>query len=264
MRTIYRVHVLFNLVFACVLLKSAPSKANSLDNESSDAVALEIDYSSPALETLVTGDPRGVPERPEHFLFTVVFDLDETLGTFVPSQGFVLRPHVRRVLSYLKKHKVELILWTAGSEFHAEKSLQEHGLSHYFDAVIHRGPSWWNPYFHVKNLQLLNRNGLILIDNSRKVVSRCQGNAIHVKDFDPAREQDSSLLGVRSILKTVIREIRKLKIPPRTSLDVNIFIEEYLYKASADDFPVFEAPLMFFTKDPSKVRHFGKIAWTAW
>ncbi len=210
-----------------------------------------------------TGDPRTLRERAPHYHFTVVLDMDETLGVGILPEGqpFILRPYALELISMLRRSNVEIILWSAGADYHVKRSLAAHNLAQYFDAVIYRGETWWNPFGHTKNLNLLRRNGVVLVDNSPSVVISSQGNAIKVKDFDPRHtgELDQSLAAVYGILETIVPVMKSRSIRPGVSkadFDIDRFLEDYLYWTPDWEFPEFNAELIYYSSD-LLVRFFG-------
>lgn len=55
-----------------------------------------------------------------------VIDLDETLGKFTNSSEFIVRPYAYNLLDFLRIAKMELILWSYGSDLYVEHVINTH------------------------------------------------------------------------------------------------------------------------------------------
>lgn len=57
---------------------------------------------------------------------TSVIDLDETLGKFINSSEFIVRPYAHVLLDFLRVTKIDIILWSYGSDPYVEHVINTH------------------------------------------------------------------------------------------------------------------------------------------
>lgn len=163
-----------------------------------DLTMVEAFYPSPQISgqkedslehILFTNDPGSIRPRDSSYLMTVVLDLDGTLiNSSTYPYAIYVRPDAKLFLEYLSYlEKVEIIIWTSAKKEHLINSLKAiMSPSRYFriDHVIYRGPSWESPKNqYLKNLKLLNRTNVVLIENTAEIARTCRGNAILLEDF---------------------------------------------------------------------------------
>lgn len=55
-----------------------------------------------------------------------VIDLDETLGKFINSSEFIVRPYAYLLLDFLKVANIDIILWSYGSDSYVEHVINTH------------------------------------------------------------------------------------------------------------------------------------------
>ncbi len=158
-----------------------------------EVMSLEAPQPLPPYVLSESSDPRTVPPRDPRFAFTVVLDLDETMISARGGGRVRVRPFVRSLLRYLNRlGQVEVIVWTAGQRNHAVNSIYAigrgvDGAAFRIDHLIYQGPSWIThglPY--QKNLCLLGRSNILLVDDRRDIGATCQGHAVVVNPFHGA------------------------------------------------------------------------------
>lgn len=167
-------------------------------------------------------DPRHLPPRPHHYLYTLVLDVDETLVTARDQQNLVFRPGAHRLLRRLARLRlpvtqfnednhtdtvvlcraVEIVIWSAGVRGHVDRCVQlldPDGTL--IDHAICRSSSWLPsrasqlppgapepPIFGVacKDLSLLPGRGAssFIVDDSPYAAVCSGGRALIIPAFD--------------------------------------------------------------------------------
>ncbi|KPA82505.1 hypothetical protein ABB37_03557 [Leptomonas pyrrhocoris] len=152
-------------------------------------------------------------------LFTVVFDLDETLvgarnGLIQP------RPHVGTLLRALHALPVEIIVWTAGTAHYVNPILhalgQACGRREWFHHIISRHKRWYSgANTSVKDLTQLGRpmDRVLMIENNPISVVQQPNLCILVEDYLRANSTDESLLVLQGVLERLVEAHRKAAPP---------------------------------------------------
>lgn len=144
-------------------------------------------------------------------LFTVVFDLDETLvgARYGPIQ---LRPHVGDLLRALHALPVEIIVWTAGTAHYVNPILhaigQACGRREWFHHIISRHRRWYTgANTSVKDLTQLGRetDRVVMIENNPISVVQQPDACILVEDYLQANPHDESLRVLQGVLERLAR-----------------------------------------------------------
>lgn len=162
---------------------------------------MRLSHHEPALPSYVLhemGDPEDVARIPRETtkLFTIVLDLDETL---ISGRGFGrirVRAFARSLLRYLTSLGVEVIVWTAGDRRHAVNSIYalgrgERGAGFVIDHLIYKSSAWLvDGATYQKDLCLLDRSNVFLVDNTERIVNGCQGFAALVENFEGDYDAD--------------------------------------------------------------------------
>lgn len=164
------------------------------------------------LKSRCIGNPRDIPERPPHFLLTVVIDLDETLMTLTQCESFVvIRRGALNLIHQLSTLRMpvshpesteetlriqedapracEVIIWSAGAKEHVDRCV---GLidpaENLIDYVICRDASWYNFGDNVnKDISLLRGRGssAILVDDCIHACVKSLMQVLLVPPFKP-------------------------------------------------------------------------------
>lgn len=123
----------------------------------------------------MTGNPRLLrpPDRTNYRL-TVIFDLDETLicieSISNSSYRIYLRPYVRELLQELANLNCEIMVWSAGVEYHVKGCLDLIDPEREFIKIaIYRDNSWFDGVPILKSINLIPYRDLgkiILIENN--------------------------------------------------------------------------------------------------
>lgn len=161
------------------------------------------------------GDAHRAPSlRRQLPLFTVVFDLDETLvgarhGTIQ------LRPHIGELLRALHELPVEIILWTAGTAHYVNPILhaigQACGRQEWFHHIISRHKRWYTgANTSVKDLSQLGRSmdRVLMIENNPISVVQQPDLCVLVEDYVQANAADESLLVLQGVLERLVDAYR--------------------------------------------------------
>eukprot|EP01062_Namystynia_karyoxenos_P083886 TRINITY_DN9750_c0_g1_i1.p1 TRINITY_DN9750_c0_g1~~TRINITY_DN9750_c0_g1_i1.p1 ORF type:complete len:703 (+),score=181.57 TRINITY_DN9750_c0_g1_i1:86-2110(+) len=140
----------------------------------------------------------------------VVLDLDETLVQNRLGPGsFAERPHLRRFLGALQG-RCELVLWTSSRQDVAEPAVERIDANRScFQHVIYRDSRWYRDAdsAHPKDLCLLGRDRVVVVENSADCVALNPELAIMVEDFwglDPASAGDECLLKALRVLDALL------------------------------------------------------------
>lgn len=168
-----------------------------------------------------TPDPKVLPPKHPHHVWTVVIDLDETLAHTSKRTGLTrVRPLAKDFLMGLKYDPdLEIVVWTAGIRNHAINVLNAisagiPGLR--IDHLIYRSSAWYpgagGPTR--KDLRLLGRPDVILIENDSNVALNCHGSAILVDDFKGDLE-DGQLSTISSLFRRIRLAIDEAKASHR-------------------------------------------------
>eukprot|EP01012_Entosiphon_sulcatum_P034435 TRINITY_DN43682_c0_g1_i1.p1 TRINITY_DN43682_c0_g1~~TRINITY_DN43682_c0_g1_i1.p1 ORF type:complete len:308 (+),score=41.98 TRINITY_DN43682_c0_g1_i1:31-924(+) len=118
-------------------------------------------------------------------LYTIVFDLDETL--IHGRQGTVkVRPGVHELLQALDNtHKCEVVVWTAGERDYAQRIVSEIDPNRVIQHCIYRHQRWFKTRGYTKKLTMLGRpmDRVLIVENTPDCVRCNPNNAIIVEDF---------------------------------------------------------------------------------
>ncbi|KPI87975.1 hypothetical protein ABL78_2911 [Leptomonas seymouri] len=148
-------------------------------------------------------------------LFTVVFDLDETLvaARYGPIQ---LRPHIGELFRALHQLPVEIIVWTAGTARYVNSILhaigQACGRREWFHHIISRHKRWYSgANSSVKDLTLLGRpmDRVLMIENNPISVVQQPTLCVLVEDYLQENAADESLQVLQGILERLVDACRK-------------------------------------------------------
>ena len=172
-------------------------------------------------------DPEELPSRNNNFeqrvvynpqeikktdkIFTVIFDLDETL-IYGRSGDIFVRPYLNRCLEILTNLGCDLILWTAASYGHTERALNVlEDETEYFSNIIVEGPwlySYTNltKYHIIKDLKLINRplDKMLFVENCEFNTRFTPNNSIILSDYDVNNNVDDALLILPLLVKEII------------------------------------------------------------
>lgn len=168
--------------------------------------------------TRCVDDPGALPDRDDHFHYTLVLDLDETLVTARAQGADNDTPciHVRPYASFLLRglsglvSEVEVVVWSAGMRFHVDRCLRI--LDPDSTLVAHaicRGDSWFNLKEGIvrKTLSALSggRSTTSIIVDDSVYAAMNRNNAIVVAPFrGDDNEEDVSLLSLLGLSAYVV------------------------------------------------------------
>eukprot|EP00760_Papus_ankaliazontas_P032685 PhM_4_TR5927/c0_g1_i1/m.71599/K17616/CTDSPL2; CTD small phosphatase-like protein 2 len=150
-----------------------------------------------------------VPVTRSESMYTVVFDLDETLvANRNPASPAILRPHCRDLLSALRGH-AEVVMWTASIESVGKPVLyQLDPDGTHIQHAIYRHPSWFSENnFFSKDLRLLGRdiNRTVIIENTPQCVRLNREHGVIVPNYFGTRPDDTALIFIRALLLELIQ-----------------------------------------------------------
>lgn len=147
----------------------------------------------------------GKIPRCENKIATLVLDLDETLVSYQNNYLYV-RPYTRDMLAFFaeKMPSLEVIVWSAGNGKYVDFVLnfldpENKFISH----AISRGKSWMTSHPAVKDLSLLNRKRIIIVDDSIYAAVANGSSAIILPTFHPSHPlaaMDTTLLYILQII----------------------------------------------------------------
>ncbi len=171
--------------------------------------------------------------------FTLVLDLDETLISFhINEQGkgiLIPRPFLLKFLTEMNKI-FELVVFTAGTQEYADPILNIIDKKNFFDKRLYRQHCVILENVFVKDLSKLGRDlsKVIIIENTPQNFQLQKENGIFIKNFYGEDKNDSALLDLIPILKTVTNnenndvriELKKLKNEIFTKITTNLQIED--------------------------------------
>ena len=171
--------------------------------------------------------------------FTLVLDLDETLISFhINEQGkgiLIPRPFLLKFLTEMNKI-FELVVFTAGTQEYADPILNIIDKKKFFDKRLYRQHCIILDNIFVKDLSKLGRDlsKVIIIENTPQNFKLQKDNGIFIKNFYGEDKNDSALLDLIPILKTVTNnekndvriELKKLKNEIFTKITTNLQIED--------------------------------------
>ena len=171
--------------------------------------------------------------------FTLVLDLDETLISFhINEQGkgiLIPRPFLLKFLTEMNKI-FELVVFTAGTQEYADPILNIIDKKKFFYKRLYRQHCVILDNVFVKDLSKLGRDlsKVIIIENTPQNFKLQKENGIFIKNFYGEDKNDSALLDLIPILKTVTNnenndvriELKKLKNEIFTKITTNLQIEE--------------------------------------
>ena len=170
--------------------------------------------------------------------FTLVLDLDETLISFhINEQGkgiLIPRPFLLKFLTEMNKI-FELVVFTAGTQEYADPILNIIDKKKFFYKRLYRQHCVILDNVFVKDLSKLGRDlsKVIIIENTPQNFKLQKENGIFIKNFYGEDKNDSALLDLIPILKTVTNnenndvriELKKLKNESFTKITTNLQIE---------------------------------------
>jgi TFIIF-interacting CTD phosphatase-like protein len=183
---------------------------------------------------------------------TIVFDMDQTLlhsdeypellNDELPVHELVFpdgqamytnfRPHAQKAVKKLR-NKVELVLWTAGTQDYAERAMEKfQDQTPVFDHSIYRDSRWWGSgHLYRKDLRRLGRSmdHTLIIDDSPIVCLENRANAIIMDAFEGAPD-DRLFEQLDGMLQRVAAS------PERIPKLLEQFAKEGLLKKSEDGF----------------------------
>ena len=201
-------------IFACAELfkriQSTPLELTiaAANNCFSSTSETDISQGLPSIFSLFNASAAPFLPTYYHRDFTLVLDLDETLGHY--SQGkFLLRPGVHHFLSEMNKH-YELVLFTAATRQYADWALESVDPCGLIMLRLYRQHTLNN---YLKDLSLLGRdiNKTIIIDNFAKCFERQPENGIEISSW-VGDENDTKLMGlVKPLASLPYCEIKDLK-----------------------------------------------------
>jgi hypothetical protein len=181
-------------------------------------------------------------QSPEDWgMYTVVFDLDETLvyardGTIRP------RPHVDHLFAVLKG-RCETLVWTAGVQSYAQRVLSDIDKMSVTRHCICRNDAWYQQPSnagrnYVKDLTLLGRNvkRTIIIENTPDCVARNPLNSVIVPDYCRENLMDMTLSVVAKILDGLLKS--NMDVPLYLASNVHLKLES-LRNAAGDTLNVY-------------------------
>lgn len=137
-------------------------------------------------------------------LYTVVFDLDETL-VYAREEQLYARAHAHKLLTSLDKI-CEIIVWTAGSRAYAKAVVKELNVGNIIKHLIYRDRSWFSAEDYTKDLRRLGRDmdRVLIVENTPQCVNLNPNNGIIVADYEGGEMKDASLQRLLLLVRELV------------------------------------------------------------
>eukprot|EP01062_Namystynia_karyoxenos_P038573 TRINITY_DN28008_c0_g1_i2.p1 TRINITY_DN28008_c0_g1~~TRINITY_DN28008_c0_g1_i2.p1 ORF type:complete len:671 (+),score=85.08 TRINITY_DN28008_c0_g1_i2:544-2556(+) len=167
--------------------------------------------SKPRRKVTVGSSQRLLPPQRHPGRKTIVFDLDETLVSFLRTPeapagvepGLWFRQGAVQLLQRLRQKGAEIVVWTAGGSYYAEAVTTLLDPSGAVDHIVANHGAWYSDAAtYTKNVACLGRplSSTILVDNNPQCAAKTPGVTLIVPDYEGGACPDDALRDLEKLL----------------------------------------------------------------